>query len=214
MSALEETVEVLNIHYRQFFEIEQAAESTGHQVPSDTKAFSQIIVSKLVGIRGRDRKKGSDLEDGSDVKAANLWNAIDTPRFNGVLPVGRTSNTAKRPDNSSALDETPYIFFVLWDNVDGTGPHRIRIWVVRASKDDVFKRMADIWYERRRTGAIKSDNFQLHPPRNIDSNVFRNEAGNLIYPLLLDARVRGAQYEVSKYDPTVLTKGSCQESDE
>ena len=57
-------------------------------MPVDLRGWSQIIVSVLTGIKGIARKKGADLEDGSDVKAANTWEAIDTPRFNGVIKAG------------------------------------------------------------------------------------------------------------------------------
>ena len=77
---------VLDMHYSSFHAIARIAEDTGHTVPTDTKSWSEILVSLLTGLHGRNRKKGSDLADGSDVKAANIWHAIDTPRFNAYCP--------------------------------------------------------------------------------------------------------------------------------
>ncbi|MYI47928.1 MAG: MamI family restriction endonuclease [Rhodospirillaceae bacterium] len=106
------------------------ARKTGHPVPTDTRGWSQIIVSVLTGIKGIDRKKGADLEDGSDVKGANTWEAIDTPRFNGVIKAG---TKASYSDNVAYLDTTPFLFFLLWD-ISRRGSHRCRIWVVRPKK--------------------------------------------------------------------------------
>jgi hypothetical protein len=78
-----EVMELLDLHHESFFKVLPLARKTGHTVPSDTKSWSEILVSLITEISGRNRKKGTDLDDGSDVKAANLWEAIDTPRFNG-----------------------------------------------------------------------------------------------------------------------------------
>lgn len=180
--------------------------------PHDTRAWSQILVSVLTGINGREREKGSDLRDGSDVKAANCWSAIDTPRFNGAIPAGRSSDKSRKAEDLSALDDTPFIFFVLWDN-DPIQQPRCRIWCVRATQDPVFRGMCQKWYDQRLTGEIRSPNFQLHPPRFQDHNVIRNTCGNLEYPLLFHAVMKGTatdgKYELVKYDPLVLTEGVC-----
>ena len=122
-----QTVELLDKHYDAFFSIAEIARKTGHPVPTDTRGWSQILVSTLTGIRGIQRKKGADLADGSDVKGANTWEAIDTPRFNGVIKAG---TLAGHSDSMAFLDATPNLFFVLWD-VTSSGKHRCRIWVVR-----------------------------------------------------------------------------------
>ena len=108
-------LKVLEEHYRAFNAAKAFADETGHTVPCDTKSWSEILVATLSGLSGRNRMKGSDLSDGSDVKAANTWSAIDTPRFNGAIPAGRTSATSKKPPDIGALADIPYIFFVLWD---------------------------------------------------------------------------------------------------
>lgn len=206
---IEAALAVLEEHYRAFTAAKEFADLTGHTVPSDTKSWSEILVSTLTGLGGRARKKGSDLEDGSDVKAANIWSAIDTPRFNGAIPAGRTSTTSRKPADVRALDDIPYIFFVLWDEQGPERTPRCRIWVVRASEDEVFRGMCARWYEARARGEITSTNFQLHPPRNLDENVIRNSYGNLEYPLFFTAIREGGRYQVAHVDDAVLRSGRC-----
>jgi len=88
---LEEVVKLLDIQYKSFVDVKDYADKYGHPHPCDTRSWSQIIISSLTGIKGIERKKGSDLDDGSDVKGANTWGAIDTPRFNGCLKAGTKS---------------------------------------------------------------------------------------------------------------------------
>ncbi len=168
-----EILSLLNAHYEAFYKAKPFADQTAHPVPTDTRAWSQILVSLLTGIKGRKRAKGTDLEDGSDVKGANCWSAIDTPRFNGAIPAGRLSETSRKAEDVSALDDIPYIFFVLWDD-DSEACPRCRIWCVRPGSDKAFRQICQKWYAQRRSGEIKSANFQLHPPRYCDDNVIRN----------------------------------------
>lgn len=206
---LKKTMDLLNAHLVAFQAAQPFAAETGHTTPSDTKSWSQILVSVLTGITGRARKKGSDLDDGSDVKAANLWDAIDTPRFNGAIPAGRTSKASAKPEEISALDGMPFLFFVLWDKSEKSNQLRCRVWCVRPEHDSAFRTMCAGWYKGRRDGSIVSTNFQLHPPRNKDSNIIRNSFGNLEYPLLLDARWNGKTFEVYSSDFSVMTAGMC-----
>lgn len=202
--SLDEVLEFLGLHYESFWRVVEFANKTDQTVPSDTMAWSEILVSLLTGLSGRSRKKGTDLEDGSDVKAANVWEAIDTPRFNNVLPAGRVTETAKRD-----LADMPFIFFVLWDHEEASGLPRCRIWAVRPPADPAFQGMANGWYEAKETGEIKSNNFQLHPPRNKDSDEIRNTYGNLLYPLLFSAVRAEDGYQVQSFDPEVLNSGVC-----
>jgi len=204
-----EALKVLDLHYEAFQAAKPYADKTGHPVPSDTRACSQIVVSLVTGIQGLKREKGADLEDGSDVKAANVWGAIDTPRFNNAIPAGRTSQRSKKPGDVSALDGMPHLFFVMWDEQGARKKPRCRVWSVRASADPVFRTMCAKWYKLRANGKIKSTNFQLHPPRNVDTNVFRNTCGNLSYPLLLCAVREGDKFECVTYDSSVLKTGTC-----
>ena len=201
----EKTIKLLDKHYDAFHSVVDVARETGHPVPVDTRGWSQIIVSVLTGIKGLNRKKGPDLEDGSDVKAANTWEAIDTPRFNGVIKAG---TQAAHSDSIACLDLMPFLYFVLWDK-NAISQCRCRIWVVRTRVDTEFREMCENWYNDRVAGVIGSNNFQLHPPRGKDTDVFRNTYGNLSYPLLFSA-VRGDQgYKVESHDPGRLDTGLC-----
>jgi hypothetical protein len=204
-----DTVKLLDLHYESFRGILPYAEKYGHPHPTDTRGWSQIIVSALTGILGLKRKKGSDLKDGSDVKGASTWAAIDTPRFNGVIKAGTKGRTAGR---MASLDQMPHLFFVLWDHEPEANEERCRVWAVQTQTDPVFRKMASSWYEKRRSGEIISDNFQLHPPRNKNSNVFRNKCGNLEYPLLFEARRRPSGFQCAAYNPDNLLSGLCNEA--
>lgn len=202
-------LELLDLHFESFHSAEPFARLTGHPVPVDTRGWSQILVSTLTGVKGLERKKGADLDDGSDVKGANTWSAIDTPRFNGVIKAGTKALTS---DSIESLDEMPYLYFVLWDET-ARKTARCRIWVVRTQTDQLFRGICASWYEQRESGQIKSTNFQLHPPRGKDSNEIRNSCGNLLYPLLFAAeRAAGEKYRLVHYDPKVLSDGQCLDS--
>lgn len=199
-------VKLLEEHLRAFMAARPHAQRTGHTVPSDTKSWSQILVSTITGIPGLSRKKGRDLSDGSDVKAANAWDAIDVPRFNGVLPAGRKA----RYSDISALNNMPFLYFVLWDWAKGgAGSERCRIWVVRPQTDKVFRTVAGKWYAAKRRGKIKSDNFQLHPPIHEEENIVTNECGDLKLPLLFRADWVGNAYKLTSFDSAARTSGKC-----
>jgi len=196
-------------HRRSFLEAKKFADITGHTVPSDTKSWSQILASLLTGKKGLFRQKGSDLEDGSDVKAANAWDAIDKPRFNGVLPAGRIGNDVT---DVSSLIKMPYLFFVMWDWIDSKNKvERCRVWVVRTNKDKNFKKVANKWYKLRKDGEIKSSNFQLHPPIHQESDVVTNECGNIELPLLFraDWSIDKMDYVKQTYNPQAMEIGEC-----
>lgn len=201
-------IEFLNLHRQAFLDAKPYGDETCHTTPSDTKSWSQILVSLVTGINGLERKKGADLADGSDVKAANTWDAIDTPRFNGVIKAGTKSLKAGKLEY---LDDLPHLYFVLWDNEPESKAERCRIWVVRTKEDKVFRNMCLLWYNMRDDGVIISTNFQLHPPRGKNNDIFRNTCGNFIYPLLLNAVWNGKEYEIAHYDPAVILNGECKE---
>lgn len=203
---VDQALRLLEVHFEAFHGAVGFARATGHPVPLDTRAWSQILVSVLCDIRGLERKKGSDLVDGSDVKGASTWEAIDTPRFNGVIKAGTKAEASGRIES---LDVMPYLFLVLWDHTPTTKAHRCRIWCVRPQYDVAFRKMCSSWYRQRERGEITSDNFQLHPPRNTDSNVIRNTCGNLEYPLLFWAERASGRYEVVTCNPSILENGLC-----
>jgi hypothetical protein len=208
---LRQILELLERHYQSFYSVVDVATATGHPVPVDTRGWSQILVSVLTGTKGLVRKKGADLDDGSDVKGANTWEAIDTPRFNGVIKAG---TKAAHSDKIESLDTMPHLFFVLWDK-KSTGAHRCRIWCVRPQKDTLFRNMCEAWYDARLAGKIRSNNFQLHPPRGKDTNIFRNRCGNLIYPLLFAAErdENSGNWHVTANSPDFLQSGICEKAD-
>lgn len=204
---IERVLGLLDTHHTMFREVATVAKETGHPVPVDTRGWSQILVSVLTGIRGLERKKGADLDDGSDVKGACTWEAIDAPRFNGVIKAG---TKAQASGSMASLDAMPHLFLVLWD--DAMRPDRVarfRVWCVRPRDDLRFRAVCDAWYRAVATGDIRSTNFQLHPPLGRDTNEIRNSYGSLRYPLLFAAERRDAVYEVVDYDESVLTEGSC-----
>ena len=207
-SSLESALTLLDEHYNAFVASRPFAARTGHPVPSDTRAWSQILVSILTGIPGLERKKGADLSDGSDVKAANVWSAIDTPRFNNCIPAGRVSQKSKKAPDVSALDDTPHIFFVLWDEMRDKRLPRCRVWCVRAKDDRIFRQVCAKWYQQYSAGDV-SNNFQLHPPRNQDHNVIRNTCGNMEFPLLFCAVRKSDHFELVHFDSDVLVRGRC-----
>jgi hypothetical protein len=86
------------------------------------------------------------------------------------------------------------------------------VWVVRPQSDRVFRAMCRKWYKLRDEGTIKSDNFQLHPPRGQNIDIIRNECGNLYYPLLLLVEWVGDKYELKNYHPEVLKTGLCKKA--
>ena len=202
---IEKVLYLLNKHYDAFFSIAEIARETGHPVPMDTRGWSQIIVSALTGIRGLDRRKGPDLMDGSDVKGANTWEAIDTPRFNNVIKAG---TQAIHSDSLDYLDTTPFLFLVLWD-ISVSGKHRCRIWVVRPKVDPEFRNMCERWYTARAEGEIRSTNFQLHPPRGKDANNIRNTFGSMSYPLLFSAEHNGSGFELLTFNTKAMVSGLC-----
>lgn len=199
-------LELLDIHYETFDKAAPLAKETGHPVPVDTRAWSQVLVSILCGIKGLERQKGTDLSDGSDVKGAITWEAIDTPRFNGVIKAGTKAVTA---GHIESLDGIPHLFLVLWDKAPNTNNPRCRVWCVRPQKDEEFRKMCAKWYDEREKGTIKSNNFQLHPPRNKNSNIIRNTCGVFEYPLLFQAERINERFQLIKYDPSVLDSGAC-----
>lgn len=203
-----EALDLLDLHYESFHSVSPYAVTTGHPVPTDTRGWSQILVSTLCGVKGLERRKGADLLDGSDVKGANTWQAIDTPRFNGVIKAGTLASSSGQ---IASLDRMPHLYLVLWDEtIRNTA--RCRIWVVRPQEDWAFRAVCDEWYSKRAVGEIRSNNFQLHPPRGNDLNVIRNTCGTLSYPLYFSAeRARTLKYELIRYDPQVRITGVCSE---
>lgn len=203
---VKEALDILELHYDSYFQVKPYADKYKHPHPTDTRGWSQILVSAITGVMGYERKKGPDLADGSDVKGASCWDAIDTPRFNGCIKAGTKADTA---GTIKSLDHMPNLYFVLWDSVEDTEQKRCRIWVVRTKHDKLFREVAIKWYKQRADGIIKSDNFQLHPPRNKNINMFKNNCGSLNYPLLFEARLEESNFKLHSYNPSIIHEGFC-----
>ena len=203
---LNDALDVLNTHHVHFFQGQRYASITAQPTPEDSRAWSQILISALTGINGVARHKGQDLADGSDVKSANAWYSIDKVRFNGVIKAGTQSHLA---GSMAYLDQMPFLFFVMWDYNPVNDRERVRVWVVRPQHDTLFRAIAQKWYGQLADGTIRSNNFQLHPPVNENNDVFTNQCGNLVYPLLLTAEWNGREYISVYYDPDVLDSGRC-----
>lgn len=202
-----DVLSILKIHHIHFFEAHEFAAMTDQPTPEDSRAWSQILISVLTGIPGLARHKGQDFADGSDVKSANAWFSIDRVRFNSVIKAGTKSKLSGTLDY---LDRMPYLFFVLWDYNPDNCNERTRVWVVKPQSDQCFREVAQIWYEQLANGIIHSNNFQLHPPVNENSDIFTNMCGTLEYPLLFIAEWNGHDYETLYYNPDVLHNGECQ----
>lgn len=198
-------LDLLDLHFSSFYAVEPYATKTGHPVPMDTRGWSQILASLLTNIPGLDRQKGADLKDGSDVKGANTWKAIDTPRFNGVLKAGTKSNSSGKLES---LDGMPNLYLVLWDE-SPRKEARCRVWVIRTQVDKIFRDICSSWYQQRKSGQITSNNFQLHPPRGKDSNEIRNSCGNLDYPLYFAAERVEGKYRLVEFNPENRLSGNC-----
>lgn len=201
-------LDLLKLHHDAFFDAKPYADETKHPTPSDTRSWSQILISLLTGINGLARNKGADLADGSDVKAANTWDAIDTPRFNGVIKYGTKSTVSGKMEY---LDNLPFLFFVLWDKEPINKHERCRVWAVRPMQDGLFRAVCEKWYIQAEGKKKAVLNFQLHPPRGKNSNIFTNLCGNLNYPLLFMAEWIDDKYKITHYDENVLKEGSCTE---
>jgi len=207
-----DVLKILNDHIKCFLTGKPSAKKyLQPEGTQNTANWSQILVSALVRITGRGGEKGTDLIDGSDVKGANWWGAIDTPRLNGFLKAGTKSSVS---GNMKSIDQQPFLFLVNWDYTR-TDDQRCRIWVLR-SGDKGFREFAKHWYSR----TWKSNNCQMHPPRDVrngkhkgkwlDKNVIRGNGYLLEIPLLLCAIYdkKKKTYSFTHYDPTTLKSGN------
>lgn len=107
------------------------------------------------------------------------------------------------------MNNTPNLYFVLWDYEPNSGHERTRIWVVQPQHDSLFREMSMEWYKQKAMRLIRSANFQLHAPINKNSDIFTNKCGSLQYPLLLNAVWDGETYKIEDYNPDVITNGYC-----
>ena len=180
-------------------------------IHSDDAMFSKLdsLDSRL---RGNDYTQlVTSIHGAVRMKWYNTWEAIDTPRFNNVIKAGTLATTSGQ---LASLDKMPHLYLVLWDETE-RDTARCRIWVVRPQSDPAFRSVCGEWYSKRSAGEVKSNNFQLHPPRGNDTDIIRNTCGNLSYPLYFSAergRTDESKYLLLRYEPEARITGTCSET--
>lgn len=145
----------------------------------DTGYISQHLVSLITSIYGgMMRGKGTDLEDGSEIKSANFLDSLDkrgaiAPRWNF------SSNDLKTME---AFLSVPSIYLVSMD-LNPSGNCRTRVWKLDPHKHVVFRERYIEWMKKLGKPKLLKENrpginFQLFPPRfKTDDNFARHGNG-------------------------------------
>ncbi|AKM82912.1 hypothetical protein A2422_02990 [Candidatus Woesebacteria bacterium RIFOXYC1_FULL_31_51] len=133
----------------------------------DTGYISQYLLSLITSIYGGlMRGKGTDLDDGSEIKAANFLDSLDkkgatAPRWN------LSSNNLKTMESFLSF---PALYLVSMD-LNPAGKFRTRVWKLDPNKHILFRKRYLEWMEK--LGKVKLGdpgrpgiNFQLFPPHN------------------------------------------------
>jgi MamI restriction endonuclease len=190
---------------------------TGQSAQIDTGYIAQHLASLVLQIPGQGFKgKGVDLGDGSEVKSASIVSGIDRPRWNHNM--GTAANDLKREEKGVTtkgqiyLNETPCVFYVLFDRVHDeagapTSQLRVRGWCINARTDKAWRSLFSRYLEARKGNTY---NLQLHPPVGYDDSLVVNEMGNLdmAKALVLDVRFElpesgeaiDADWQVAEFD--------------
>ena len=159
---------------------------TGQSAQIDTGYIAQHLASMVLQTPGQGFKgKGVDLVDGSEVKSASIVSGVDRPRWNHNM--GTVGDDHKREANGTKtkgfvyLNETPFIFYVLFDRVHDavgvpTSRLRVRCWCVNARADKAWRFLFSRYLQTREGNTY---NLQLHPPVGYDDSIVVNELGNL-----------------------------------
>lgn len=140
-------------------------ELTKQPAQIDTGYISQHLVSLTTSIYGgMMRGKGTDLEDGSEVKSANFLDSLDkkgaiAPRWNF------SSNDLKTMESFLSV---PAIYLVSMD-LSPTGNFRTRVWKLDPRKHIVFRERYIEWMKKLGKPKLLKENrpginFQLFPP--------------------------------------------------
>ncbi len=170
---------------------------TGQSAQIDTGYIAQHLASLVLQIPGQGfRGKGVDLGDGSEVKSASIVSGIDRPRWNHNMGTAANDLTRKAKGTKTKgeiyLDETPFVFYVLFDRVHNetgvpTSQLRVRGWCINARTDEAWRSLFSRYLDAREGNTY---NLQLHPPVGYDDSVVVNEMGNLdmARALVLDVR--------------------------
>ena len=129
------------------------SEVTGQSAQIDTGYIAQHLASLVLQTPGQGFKgKGVDLLGGSEVKSASIVSGVDRPRWNHNL--GTAADDRKRAAKGTKtkgfvyLNETPFVFYVLFDRVhDGSGTPtsklRVRGWCINAKTDDEWRSLVE-----------------------------------------------------------------------
>lgn len=190
---------------------------TGQSAQIDTGYIAQHLASMVLQTPGQGFKgKGVDLVDGSEVKSASIVSGVDRPRWNHNM--GTVGDDRKREASGTKtkgfvyLNETPFLFYVLFDRVHDevgvpTSRLRVRCWCVNAGIDEAWRYLFSRYLETREGNTY---NLQLHPPVGYDDSIVVNELGNLDMAncLVLDVRFQlpslgekvHADWQVAKLD--------------
>ena len=96
MPSSAEALQLLDIHYKMFHDVKAFAEKYAHPHPMDTRGWSQILVSSLTQIKGIGRKKGADLEDGSELIAYYEEGSSANIRVKRFMATAKTSCACTR----------------------------------------------------------------------------------------------------------------------
>lgn len=170
---------------------------TGQPAQIDTGYVGQHLVSLVTGIVGGGmRGKGLDLEDGSEVKAANFLDSKDkrgatAPRWNFL------SNDLP---SMVSLVELPAIYLVSIDAIDDR--MRARAWRLVPKDHAPFKERYLDWVEKLGKPKLNdpkrpSANFQLFPPRLGSNDTYarhgKSGANQVFAPLKVELEKGGAR---------------------
>lgn len=145
----------------------------------DTGYIAQHLVSLVTGIHGSSmRGKGDDLDDGSEVKAANFLDSLD--KRGAIAP--RWNFSSNNLITMKSFLKVPSIYLVSVD-LNQQDLFRARIWKLDPRKHTVFNKRYKEWMiklgipklnDPKRPGV----NFQLFPPRSkTDENFARHGNG-------------------------------------
>lgn len=145
----------------------------------DTGYIGQHLISLITSLYGGGfRGKGTDLEDGSEVKSANFLDSLDArgaiaPRWNF------SSNNLTLMEGYLIV---PFIYLVSLD-LNPEGLFRARAWKLNPREHLVFNQRYKEWMEKLGIPKLKNPNrpgvnFQLFPPRfKTDDNFARHGNG-------------------------------------
>ncbi len=133
----------------------------------DTGYIAQHLVSLITSIPGgMMRGKGTDLEDGSEVKSANFLDSLD--KKGAIAP--RWNFSSNDLVTMKSFLEVPMIYLVSMD-LNIKGKFRTRVWMLNPRKHEVFRKRYIEWMNKLGKTKLQNPsrpgiNFQLFPPHH------------------------------------------------